>query len=128
MLAIDAVRRGDGRYEVVTAGGTRTTGLDVIDWARRGAALDAGELLVTALDRDGTRYGYDNSLYRQISDAVSLPLIASGGAGTREHFRDAIVTGGVAAVLAASLFHFGEIEIGDLKRYLAEQGVPVHER
>lgn len=117
VLAIDAVRRGDGRYEVVTAGGTRTTGLDVIDWARRGAALGAG-----------TRSGYDNSLYRQISDAVSLPLIASGGAGTREHFRDAIVTGGVAAVLAASLFHFGEIEIGDLKRYLAEQVIPVHER
>lgn len=128
VLAIDAIPRPGGSYEVVTAGGTKKSGLDVVDWARRGAELGAGELLVTAFDRDGTKAGYDNVLNRRITDAVDLPLIASGGAGTLAHFRDAIVEGGADAVLAASLFHFGEITIGELKRYLASSGIPVHER
>ena len=119
ILAVDAAWLDDeGRYEVVIAGGTEGSGLEVADWARQGEALGAAAILLTSRDRDGSRSGYDNRLNRLVSDAVSIPVIASGGAGKIEDFRDAVIEGGVDAVLAASLFHFGEIEIPALRAYL----------
>ncbi|MBR2749597.1 MAG: imidazole glycerol phosphate synthase subunit HisF [Clostridiales bacterium] len=112
-------------YEVVVAGGTKPTGLDAVEWARKVEALGAGEILLTSLDRDGTKSGFDNVITRAIADAVSIPVIASGGAGKLEDFYDGIVDGGADAVLAASLFHFGEIQIPELKAYLSGRGIPV---
>ncbi|NLW88655.1 MAG: imidazole glycerol phosphate synthase subunit HisF [Clostridiaceae bacterium] len=112
-------------YEVVIAGGTQTTGLDAVEWAVKVEELGAGEILLTSMDRDGTKIGYDNTITRMISDAVSVPVIASGGAGTYEHFYDGIIEGKADAVLAASLFHFGEISVSKLKAYLDERGIPV---
>lgn len=112
-------------YEVVVAGGTKPTGLDAVAWAKQVEALGAGEILLTSLDRDGTKSGFDNVITRAVADAVSIPVIASGGAGKMEDFYDGIVDGGADAVLAASLFHFGEIKIGDLKTYLAGKGIAV---
>ncbi|MBO4473613.1 MAG: imidazole glycerol phosphate synthase subunit HisF [Clostridiales bacterium] len=112
-------------YEVVIAGGTKATGLDTVEWAKKVESLGAGEILLTSLDRDGTKSGFDNVITRAIADAVSIPVIASGGAGKLEDFYDGIVEGGADAVLAASLFHFGEIKIEDLKAYLAGRGIPV---
>lgn len=112
-------------YEVVVAGGTKPTGLDAVAWAKQVEALGAGEILLTSLDRDGTKSGFDNVITRAVADAVSIPVIASGGAGKMEDFYDGIVDGGADAVLAASLFHFGEIKIGDLKAYLAGKGIAV---
>ncbi|MBO4494424.1 MAG: imidazole glycerol phosphate synthase subunit HisF [Clostridiales bacterium] len=112
-------------YEVVVAGGTKPTGLDALEWAKKVESLGAGEILLTSLDRDGTKSGFDNVITRMIADAVSIPVIASGGAGKLEDFYDGIVDGGADAVLAASLFHFGEIQIPDLKAYLSGRGIPV---
>ncbi|MDQ3991678.1 MAG: imidazole glycerol phosphate synthase subunit HisF [Actinomycetota bacterium] len=124
VVAIDA-RRRDGSWEVVVEGGRTPTGVDAVEWARRAAELGAGEVLLTSMDRDGTGDGYDLDLLRAVTGAVPVPLIASGGAGTPEHFREALTAGGADAVLAASRFHFGELTIAQVKDHLAASGVPV---
>jgi cyclase len=125
VVAIDAKAAGDGRWEVYTHGGRRATGLDAVAWARRAVELGAGELLVTSMDADGHKDGYDLPLTRAISDAVEVPVVASGGAGHPQHLVDAITQGHADAVLAASIFHFGEHSIGETKRYMAAHNVPV---
>ncbi|MCX2726743.1 imidazole glycerol phosphate synthase subunit HisF [Thermomicrobium sp. 4228-Ro] len=127
VLAIDARRRADGVWEVYTHGGRKPTGLDAVAWARRGVELGAGEILLTSMDTDGTQSGYDLELLRAVVDAVPVPVIASGGAGTLEHLYQAFTVGGAHAVLAASIFHYGHYSIADAKRYLAERGVPVRQ-
>ncbi|MGI6034189.1 MAG: imidazole glycerol phosphate synthase subunit HisF [Limnochordia bacterium] len=124
VVAVDAKRAGQG-WEVHTRGGRTPTGLDVVAWARRVEAAGAGEILLTSMDADGTKEGYDNELNKAVASAVGIPVIASGGAGKLEHFRDAFLVGGVDAVLAASLFHYGEYSIGQVKEYLAQEGIPV---
>jgi cyclase len=124
VVAIDA-RRREGGWEVYTHGGRRAIDLDAIEWAKRAEQLGAGEFLLTSMDCDGTRNGYDIQLTRAVSDAVRIPVIASGGAGRVEHFYDALTAGGASAVLAASLFHFGELSIGDVKNYLRSRGLEV---
>jgi cyclase len=126
VVAIDAKRVGD-RFEVFTHGGRTATGLDAVEWARRVTALGAGEILLTSMDRDGTRSGFDLALTRAVSDAVTVPVIASGGVGTLDHLVDGIREGGASAVLAASIFHFGQFTIADAKRALAEAGLPVRD-
>lgn len=126
VVAIDARRREDGSgWNVFKNGGRIDTGLDAIEWAAKANKLGAGEILLTSMDCDGTKTGYDNELTRQVAEAVSIPVIASGGAGTMEHFYDALTVGKADAALAASLFHYKEMEISALKDYLAERGVPV---
>ena len=126
VVAIDARRREDGTgWNVYKNGGRIDTGLDAIEWAMRANQLGAGEILLTSMDCDGTKAGYDIELTRLISQNVSIPVIASGGAGTKEHFYDALTEGCADAALAASLFHFKELEILDLKNYLADRGVSV---
>ena len=126
VVAIDARKREDGSgWNVYKNGGRIDTGLDAIEWAVKANQLGAGEILLTSMDCDGTKAGYDINLTRQIADNVSIPVIASGGAGTKEHFYDALTSGGADAALAASLFHYKELEIMDLKNYLAEKGVSV---
>jgi cyclase len=126
VLAIDAKREPDGKsWRVYTHGGRNPTELNAVDWARRGVELGAGEILLTSMDADGTQAGYDCALTRAVSDAVSVPVIASGGAGTLQHFADALDEGRASAVLAASLFHFGTFTIPQVKDYLAGQRVPV---
>ena len=123
VLAVDAKREGD-RWTVYTAGGRKNEGIDAVEWCVRGAELGAGEILLTSMDADGTKKGFDIDLTRAVAQAVKVPVIASGGAGNKEHFFQAFEAGASAA-LAASLFHFRKLEIGDLKKYLAERGVPV---
>ena len=127
VLAIDARSNPamPGGYEVYIHGGRTPTGLDVLEWARRGVELGAGEILLTSMDRDGTQQGYDLSLTRAVADAVSVPVIASGGVGTLEDLYDGLTTGGADAVLAASIFHFGQLRIRDVKEYLQRKGVKV---
>jgi cyclase len=126
VLAIDAKREPDGRsWRVYTHGGRNRTGLDAVAWARRAVELGAGEILLTSMDADGTQAGYDCALTRAVSDAVSVPVIASGGAGTLGHFADVLDQGRASAVLAASLFHFGTLTIPQVKAFLDERGVPV---
>lgn len=126
VVAIDARRREDGSgWNVYKNGGRIDTGLDAIEWAKRANALGAGEILLTSMDCDGTKAGYDVELTKLISESVSIPVIASGGAGTMEHFYEALTEGGADAALAASLFHYKEMEICDLKDYLADKGVSV---
>lgn len=125
VLAIDARRRPGGGWEVYTHGGRQPTGLDVIEWAQRGVALGAGEILLTSMDTDGTQSGYDLELLRAVVAAVPVPVIASGGAGNLEHLYEALVIGGAHAVLAASIFHFEQYSIAEAKKFLAERGVPV---
>ncbi len=115
----------DGRWEVFINGGRIPTGRDALDWAREVEERGAGEILLTSMDRDGTKAGYNLELTRTIAEAVSIPVISSGGAGTMEHFCQALTTGKADAALAATLFHYNEIRIGDLKTYLAEQGIPI---
>lgn len=129
VVAVDARRRdandaGQG-WEVYTHGGRRPTGLDVVEWIARAEKLGAGEILLTSMDCDGTKAGYDIELTRTIADSVRIPVIASGGAGKLEHFHEALTAGGASAVLAASLFHFGEYKIGEVKDYLRGRGVVV---
>jgi len=125
VVAIDARAVGEGRWEVYTHGGRKPAGLDAVDWAKRVVALGAGELLVTSMDTDGHQDGYDIPLTRAISEAVEVPVIASGGAGTPQHMVDAVVEGKADAVLAASIFHYGTYRIRDVKRYMAGHGLPV---
>ncbi len=124
VLAIDAKQKGDS-WEVYVKGGREPTGLDAIAWAREGERLGAGEILLTSMDKDGTKAGYDLALTRAVAEAVSIPVIASGGAGTMEHFLEAFTEGKADAALAASVFHFGEIPIPELKRYLQDRGLPI---
>lgn len=125
VVAIDAKRREDGGWNIYKHGGRLDTGIDAIEWAKKVERLGAGEILLTSMDCDGTKAGYDIELTRAIADAVSIPVIASGGAGTLEHFYDALTEGGADAALAASLFHYKELEIKQLKNYLHQKGVPV---
>jgi cyclase len=125
VVAIDAKRAEPGRFEVFTHGGRTPTGLDAVDWARRVAEAGAGEILLTSMDRDGTQAGYDIELTRTIADALSIPVIASGGVGTLDHLVEGVRDGHAAAVLAASIFHFGSHSIGEAKAHMAAAGVPV---
>ena len=126
VVAIDARKRADGSgWNVYKNGGRIDVRLDAVAWAKKAEALGAGEILLTSMDCDGTKSGYDIALTRSIAEAVSIPVIASGGAGTKEHFYDALTEGKADAALAASLFHYKELEIMDLKAYLAEKGVSV---
>lgn len=125
VAAIDAKRKGDGTWEVYTAGGRTATGLDAVEWALETEKLGAGEILLTSMDRDGTKSGYDLELTRAISSRVNIPVIASGGAGDYFHFYDAFAEGMADAVLAASLFHYNEIPLPELKKYLYGRGISV---
>lgn len=125
VVAIDARQVGAGEWEVYTHGGRRPTGKNAVEWAKEAVALGAGELLVTSMDQDGRQRGYDLAQLRAISEAVPVPVIASGGAGTPEHLYDALTEGKADAVLAASIFHFGTYRIEDVKRYLAGRGLPM---
>ncbi len=126
VLAIDAKRRKDGSgWNIYKEGGRADTGIDAVEWAIKVNQLGAGEILLTSMDKDGTKDGYDLELTRIISENVSIPVIASGGAGNREHFYDALTKGKADAVLAASLFHYKEMEIVDLKKYLIDKGISV---
>ena len=125
VVAIDAKRRTDGGWNIYKHGGRLDTGIDAVWWARKAEELGAGEILLTSMDYDGTKAGYDITLTKAISEAVSIPVIASGGAGTLEHFYEALTQGGADAALAASLFHYKELEISQVKEFLAEKGVSV---
>ena len=125
VVAIDAKRRGEGGYDVYLNGGRVNTGRDAVEWAIQAERLGAGEILLTSMDCDGTKAGYDLEITKAVSSAVNIPIIASGGAGSAEHFYEAFTEGGADAALAASLFHFKELDIGDLKRYLCEKGISV---
>lgn len=124
VVAIDAKRTG-GSWNVYYGGGRTDSGLDAVEWAVKACGMGAGEILLTSIDCDGTKNGYDLELTRKISDAVKVPVIASGGAGKKEHFYDAFTSGGADAALAASLFHYKQLNIGELKKYLKNKGVPM---
>ena len=129
VVAIDGRKNPVGgglhRLEVVVRSGNEATGIEIVDWAKRVEKMGAGEILLTSKDADGTKEGYDLEMTRAVAEAVSIPVTASGGAGKLEHLYDAVVTGKAAAVLAASVFHFGEISISEAKQYLKERGIPV---
>jgi cyclase len=125
VAAIDAKQVSPLRWEIFTHGGRKPTGLDAIEWASKMVALGAGEILLTSMDRDGTRDGFDLALTRAISEAVTVPVIASGGVGLLQHLADGVTLGKADAVLAASIFHFGDYTVGDAKRYMAAQGITV---
>ncbi len=125
VVAIDAKQAGPGRWEVYTHGGRVATGMDAVEWARKAVELGAGELLVTSMDQDGHQRGYDLAQLRAISEAVTVPVVASGGAGSPEHLYDALDEGKADAVLAASIFHFGQYTIAEVKQYLAQRGLPM---
>lgn len=126
VCAVDARRRDDGTgWEVYVAGGRKPTGLDALAWIERVVSLGAGEILLTSMDKDGTRDGYDLELLAEVTRRVDVPVIASGGAGTLAHMADAITLGGAHAVLAASIFHFGEFTVGEAKKYLHDAGIAV---
>ena len=125
VVAIDAKARPEGGWEVFTHGGRRPTGRDALEWAREVERLGAGEILLTSMDRDGTRQGFDLELTRAISDAVGIPVIASGGVGTLQHLADGVTVGRADAVLAASIFHFGEHTVREAKEFMAAQGIAV---
>lgn len=125
VLAIDARKRPDGSYEVVVAGGRTPTGLDAVEWAKKGEVLGAGEILLTSMDADGTKKGFDLEMTRAITSAVRIPVIASGGCGSLEHFSDVFEQADADAALAASLFHFGELTVPEVKEYLCTKHIPV---
>ena len=125
VLAVDAKKCGENNWEVYVNGGRTPTGLDVIEWVCKGSELGAGEILLTSMDADGTKDGYDIALTRAVAEAVAIPVIASGGAGKLEHFYEVLTEGKADAVLAASVFHYGQFNIREVKKYLREQGVEV---
>jgi cyclase len=125
VVAIDARRRAEGGWTVYTHGGRKATTLEAVAWAREVEKLGAGEILLTSMDADGTKEGYDLDLVRSVSEAVGIPVIASGGAGKLEHMAQVLLQAGADAVLAASIFHFGDYTVADVKKFLAERGVPV---
>jgi len=125
VVAIDAKRRAGGGWEVYTHGGRKPAGLDAVDWARRMQAAGAGEILLTSMDRDGTRDGFDLALTRAVADAVGVPVIASGGVGGLEHFAEGVLDGGADAVLAASVFHFGDFTVRAAKEHMRGRGIEV---
>jgi cyclase len=123
VVAIDAKKTADNKWEIFTHGGRKPTGIDAIEWSVKMAEYGAGELLITSMDADGTKSGYDLKLMRQINNRVNIPTIASGGVGCLQHLADGILQGGADAVLAASIFHFGQHTIPEAKQYLAAQGI-----
>ena len=123
VVAIDAKKVGDNQWEIFTLGGRKATGIDAVAWAVKMAGFGAGELLVTSMDSDGTKNGYDIALMKRITDSVNVPVIASGGVGNLQHLADGVLQGGVDAVLAASIFHFGEYTVGEAKQFMAQQGI-----
>lgn len=125
VVAIDAKQTGPGKWQVFTHGGRNNTGLDAIEWARRIESLGAGEILLTSMDRDGTKSGFDLALTRSVADAVGIPVIASGGVGSLEHLADGVSAGGADAVLAASIFHFGEHTVQEAKALMRQRGIEV---
>lgn len=125
VVAIDAKQVAPGKWEIFTHGGRKPTGLDAVEWAKKMVSYGAGEILLTSMDRDGTRNGFDNALNRAIGEAVNVPLIASGGVGNLDHLADGILDGGADAVLAASIFHFGEYTVQQAKQRMAERGIEV---
>jgi imidazole glycerol-phosphate synthase subunit HisF len=127
VVAIDAKKREGGGWDVYTHGGRKNTGIDAVQWARQMAEQGAGEILLTSMDRDGTKIGFDLALTRAVSDAVPVPVIASGGVGALEHLAEGIRQGGADAVLAASIFHYGEFTVGQAKALMAAQGIPVRQ-
>jgi cyclase len=127
VAAIDARESAPGRWEVYTHGGRNATGLDAVDWARHVTKLGAGEILLTSMDRDGSRSGFDLALIRAVVDAVEVPVIASGGVGALQHLVDGVVVGGADAVLAASIFHYGEFTVGEAKSAMAAAGIEIRQ-
>ncbi|WP_137172789.1 imidazole glycerol phosphate synthase subunit HisF [Massilia sp. HP4] len=125
VVAIDAKQTGPGKWEVFTHGGRNATGLDAVKWARKMESLGAGELLLTSMDRDGTKVGFDLGLTRAVSDAVGIPVIASGGVGGLQDLADGVLEGHADAVLAASIFHYGQHTVGEAKRYMLDRGIPM---
>jgi len=125
VVAIDAKKAADGRWEVFTHGGRKATGLDAVEWARKMESLGAGEILLTSMDRDGTQVGFDLDLTRSVSDAIGIPVIASGGVGGLQDLVDGIKSGHADAVLAASIFHYGQHTVQEAKRFMADQGIPM---
>ncbi|WP_297232930.1 imidazole glycerol phosphate synthase subunit HisF [uncultured Flavonifractor sp.] len=125
VLAVDARARGDGTWEVVVAGGRKPTGMDLIEWVKQGEALGAGEILLTSMDADGTKAGFDLAMTKAVTDAVSIPVIASGGCGSLAHFAEVFEETNCDAALAASLFHFGELTVPQVKEYLTTREIPV---
>jgi cyclase len=125
VVSIDAKRTGPGRWEVFSHGGRKPTGLDAVDWARRAVSLGAGEIVLNSIDADGTKAGFDLAITRRISESVGVPVVASGGAGTLEHMAEVLLEGKADAVLAASIFHFGEYTVEAVKQFLAGKGIPV---
>jgi imidazole glycerol-phosphate synthase subunit HisF len=125
VVSIDCKRVAPDRWEVFVQGGRKPTGLDAVEWATRAVALGAGEIVLNSIDADGTKAGYDLTITRRISEAVGVPVVASGGAGKLEHLVEVLAEGKADAVLAASIFHFGEYTVADVKRFLAERGVAV---
>ncbi len=127
VVSIDAKKIADERWEVFSHGGRKPTGLDAVEWARRAVSLGAGEIVLNSIDADGTRAGFDLAITRRVSESVGVPVIASGGAGKLEHMAEVLLEGKADAVLAASIFHFGQYTVGDVKKYLAAKGIPVRE-
>ena len=125
VIAIDAKKKSEKKWEVFTHGGRNSTGLDVLNYAKEVEELGAGEILLTSMDRDGTKKGYDLELTESVSNSVNIPVIASGGVGKLDHLYDGLKKGKASAVLAASIFHFGEFSINDVKKYLDSKGIPV---
>lgn len=125
VVSIDAKRAGPDRWEVFSHGGRKPTGLDAVGWARRAVSLGAGEIVLNSIDADGTKAGFDLEITRQVSEAVGVPVVASGGAGTLEHLAAVLLEGRADAVLAASIFHFGEFTVSEAKKFLAKQNIPV---
>jgi imidazole glycerol-phosphate synthase subunit HisF len=125
VVSIDARKAGPDRWEVFSHGGRRATGLDAVQWAERAVSLGAGEIVLNSIDADGTRAGFDLVITRRVSEAVGVPVVASGGAGKLEHLAAVLLEGKADAVLAASIFHFGQFTVGEVKRFLAKQGIPV---
>jgi len=125
VVSIDTRKVAPDRWEVFSHGGRTATGLEAVEWARRAVSLGAGEIVLNSIDADGTKAGFDLAITRRISEAVGVPLVASGGAGTLQHMADVLLRGKADAVLAASIFHFGDYTVGDVKAFLAEKGIPM---